>query len=98
MFGFSIVKPPFSFTDVKTIAIPTICSVCRAHTKRQVIIKMNKFNMFITAVCVLFLINSSNDLHACLRKKQVKVIFIFKVEASCCSALQGVKYVFVCNP
>ena len=40
MFGFSIVKPPFSFL----------------HTKRQVIIKMNKFNMFITAVCVLFLI------------------------------------------
>ena len=27
MFGFSIVKPPFSFTDVKTITIPTICSV-----------------------------------------------------------------------
>ena len=26
------------------------------HTKRQVIIKMCKFNMFITAVCVLFLI------------------------------------------
>ena len=25
-------------------------------TKRQVIIKMNKFNMFITAVCVLLLI------------------------------------------
>ena len=30
--------------------------VCRVHTKRQVIIKMCKFNMFITAVCVLFLI------------------------------------------
>ena len=27
MFGFSIVKPPFGFTDVKTITIPTICSV-----------------------------------------------------------------------
>ena len=27
MFGFSIVKPPFSFTDVKTITIPAICSV-----------------------------------------------------------------------
>ena len=26
----------------------------RVHTKRQVIIKMNKFSMFITAVCVLF--------------------------------------------
>ena len=26
----------------------------RVHTKRQVIIKMNKFNMLITAVCVLF--------------------------------------------
>ena len=24
MFGFSIVKPPFSFTDVKAITIPTI--------------------------------------------------------------------------
>ena len=34
----------------------TFENVCRAHTKRQVIIKMNKFNMFITAVCVLFLI------------------------------------------
>ena len=33
----------------------TFENVCRAHTKRQVIIKMNKFNMFITAVCVLFL-------------------------------------------
>ena len=27
MFGFSIMKPPFSFTDVKTITIPAICSV-----------------------------------------------------------------------
>ena len=27
------------------------------HTKRQVLIKMCKFNMFITAVCVLFLIS-----------------------------------------
>ena len=36
MFGFSIVRQPFSFL----------------HAKRQVIIKMNKFNMFITAVCV----------------------------------------------
>ena len=27
MFGFSIVKPPFSFTDVKGITIPTTCSV-----------------------------------------------------------------------
>ena len=26
----------------------------RANTKRQVIIKMNKFNMFITAVCLIF--------------------------------------------
>ena len=34
----------------------TFENVCTAHTKRQVIIKMNKFNMFITAVCVLFLI------------------------------------------
>ena len=34
----------------------TFENVCRVHTKRQVIIKMRKFNMFITAVCVLFLI------------------------------------------
>ena len=34
----------------------TFENVCRAHTKRQVIIKMKNFNMFITAVCVLFLI------------------------------------------
>ena len=34
----------------------TFENVCRAHTKRQVTIKMNKFNMFITAVCVLFFI------------------------------------------
>ena len=27
MFGFSIMKPPFSFTDIKTITIPAICSV-----------------------------------------------------------------------
>ena len=50
MFGFSIVKPPFSSTV-------TFENVCREHTKRQVIIKMCKFNMFITAVCVLFLKN-----------------------------------------
>ena len=34
----------------------TFQNVCRAHTQRQVIIKMSKFNMFITAACVLFLI------------------------------------------
>ena len=34
----------------------TFENVCRVHTKRQVIIKMCKFNMFITVVCVLFLI------------------------------------------
>ena len=39
-----------------TISTVTFENVCRAHTKRQVIMKMNKFNMFITAVCVLFLI------------------------------------------
>ena len=32
----------------------TFENVYRAHTKRQVIIKMNKFNMFITAVCLIF--------------------------------------------
>ena len=30
--------------------------VYRVHTKHQVIIEMYKFNMFVTAVCVLFLI------------------------------------------
>ena len=49
MFGFSIVKTPFGFTDVKTITIPTISSVNNSGL-------LNKFNMFITAVCVLFLI------------------------------------------
>ena len=34
----------------------TFENVCRVHTKRQVIIKINKFNMFITAAWVLFLI------------------------------------------
>ena len=34
----------------------TFENICRAHTKRQVMIKMNKFNMFITALCVLFFI------------------------------------------
>ena len=28
----------------------TVENLCRVHTKNQVIIKMNKFNMFITAV------------------------------------------------
>ena len=32
----------------------TLENVSRAHTKRQVIIQMNKFNMFITAVCLIF--------------------------------------------
>ena len=32
MFGFSIVKPPFSFTDIKTITIPAICSVNNSGT------------------------------------------------------------------
>ena len=32
------------------ISTVTFEHVCRVHTKRQVIIKMNKFNMFITAV------------------------------------------------
>ena len=32
------------------ISTVTFEYVCRVHTKRQVIIKMNKFNMFITAV------------------------------------------------
>ena len=42
----------------------TFENVCRAHMKRQVIIKMNKFNIFITAVyhCVLFLISLARDI------------------------------------
>ena len=36
----------------------TFENVCRAQTKRQVIIKMNKFNMFITAVCVVSILVS----------------------------------------
>ena len=35
---------------------PGLLEYIRVHTKHQVIIKMCKFNMFITAVCVLFLI------------------------------------------
>ena len=27
MFGFPIIKPPFSFTNTETITIPEICSV-----------------------------------------------------------------------
>ena len=38
----------------KTQTTVTFENVCRAHTKRQVMIKMNKFNMFITAVCLIF--------------------------------------------
>ena len=34
----------------------TFQNVCRVQTKRQAIIKMLQFNMFITAVCALFLI------------------------------------------
>ena len=41
---------------MRLISTVTFENVCREHTKRQVIIKMNKFNMFITAVCVLFFI------------------------------------------
>ena len=40
------------FSKTKTV---TFENVCRVKTKRQVIIKMCKFNMFITAVSVLFL-------------------------------------------
>ena len=35
MFAFSIVKPPFSFTDVKAITIPTICSVNKSGCYEQ---------------------------------------------------------------
>ena len=33
MFGFSILKSPFSFTDIKTVTIPTICSVLLPKNK-----------------------------------------------------------------
>ena len=42
--------------NIFEILTVTFENVCRVHTKREVIIKMKKFNMFITAVCVLFLI------------------------------------------
>ena len=40
------------------------------HTKRQVYIKMRKFIMFITAVCVLFLIKGKNTQY---RRQDVEV-------------------------
>ena len=49
----------------------TFENVCRVHTKRQVIIKMNKFNMFITAVCVLFLIKHEYVMNILLRHENI---------------------------
>ena len=53
-------------------------NVCRVHTKRQVIIKMYKFNMFITAVCVLFLIKLGDG----PRTKVFKNV-VFPAQAEC---------------
>ena len=43
------------------------------HTKRQVIIKMCKFNIFITAVCVLFAIT----LRLPKNKSITKMLFLY---------------------
>ena len=46
------VQPPtlrLSLSGLVAQSTVTFENVCRVHTKRQVIIKMNKFNMFITA-------------------------------------------------
>ena len=46
MFGFSIMKPSFSFTDVKTIAIPAICSVNNSgllRTINTVLVRKERF-------------------------------------------------------
>ena len=59
-------------------------NVCRAHTKRQVIIKMCKFNMFITAVCVLFLIK--------LRWPKSKSIYVTEVY---CESVNLIGYITV---
>ena len=48
MFGFSIVKPPFSFTNVKAITIPTICSVDNSGllwTTNTVLVKATGHNI-----------------------------------------------------
>ena len=56
----------------------TFENVCRAHTKRQVKIKMNKFDMFITAVCVLFLIKLHVFLASFHQQAQVAEVIITK--------------------
>ena len=45
----------YSFHKIVTVFIPLLKMYVAWHTKRQVI-KMRKFDMFITAVCVLFLV------------------------------------------
>ena len=57
----------------------TFENVCRAHTKRQVKIKMNKFNMFITAVCVLFLIKLHVFLASFHQRAQVAEVIITRI-------------------
>ena len=52
------------------MSMVTFENVCRAHMKLQVIIKMNKFNMFITGVCVLFLINQGPGIKGTVDKTQ----------------------------
>ena len=57
----------------------TFENVCRAHTKRQVKIKMNKFDMFITAVCVLFLIKLHVFLASFHQQAQVAEVIITRI-------------------
>ena len=43
MFGFSIMKPSFSFTNVKTITIPAICSVNNSGLLWTVLVRKERF-------------------------------------------------------
>ena len=57
----------------------TFENVCRTDTKRQVIIKMNKFDIFITAVCVLFLIKLYVFLASFHQQAQVAEVIITRI-------------------
>ena len=46
----------YSFQKIVTVFFPLLKMYVAQHSKRQVI-KMRKFNMFITSICVLFLVN-----------------------------------------
>ena len=52
MFGFSIVKPPFSFTDIKTITIPAICSVLIVHNNPELFINLFCF-ILLLSICLI---------------------------------------------